>query len=55
VAIAAPIHDDPVRRGVGGELRKNGWVLFLVWMVFVTGAYFLVQRAGPPWIRGAVL
>jgi signal transduction histidine kinase len=50
VAIAAPTHEDPARRGVSGQLRKNGWLLFLAWMAFLTGAYILVQLTEPPWL-----
>jgi signal transduction histidine kinase len=52
VATAATTHEDPVRRGVSGQLRKNGWLLFLAWMAFLTGAYFLVQLTEPPWLVG---
>ena len=50
VAIAAPSHEDPVR---GGRLRRNAWLLFLVWMLALTGTYFLVQRTGS-WLGAPV-
>jgi signal transduction histidine kinase len=50
VATAAPTHGDSARRGVSGQLRKNGWLLFLAWMAFLTGAYILVQLTEPPWL-----
>jgi signal transduction histidine kinase len=47
VATAALTLADPVRRGVRDQLREKGWLLFLVWMAFLTGAYFLVLLVRP--------